>query len=88
MDSMVLQAASSSLFMVPTQVSPMLMDLLSICFLLLLLLLVQPSFLWFNIPPAQLYMGDTGAFSLGATLSRAMLTNTVLVLPFLSAVLF
>lgn len=42
------------------------------------------AFLWFNIPPARVYMGDTGALALGATLGViAMLTNTVLVLPFI-----
>ncbi len=45
------------------------------------------AFLWFNIPPARFYMGDTGALSLGATLGViAMLTDTVLVLPFIGAV--
>ena len=39
------------------------------------------AFLWFNIPPARFFMGDTGAISLGATLGVvAMLTNSVLVL--------
>lgn len=38
------------------------------------------AFLWFNIPPARFFMGDTGAVSLGATLGVvAMLTNSVLV---------
>lgn len=41
------------------------------------------AFLWFNIPPALFYMGDTGALSLGATLGViAMLTDQVLILPF------
>ncbi len=41
------------------------------------------AFLWFNIPPAKFYMGDTGALSLGATLGViAMLTDSVLILPF------
>lgn len=40
------------------------------------------AFLWFNIPPAKFYMGDTGSLSLGATLGViAMLTNSVIVLP-------
>ncbi|MBT3864569.1 phospho-N-acetylmuramoyl-pentapeptide-transferase [Candidatus Peregrinibacteria bacterium] len=40
------------------------------------------AFLWFNIPPARFYMGDTGALSLGATLGViAMLTDQVLILP-------
>ena len=45
------------------------------------------AFLWFNIPPARFMMGDTGALSLGATLGViAMLTNTVLVLPFIAGI--
>ncbi len=45
------------------------------------------AFLWFNVPPARFYMGDTGALSLGATLGViAMLTDTVVVLPFIAAV--
>jgi len=41
------------------------------------------GFLWFNIPPAKFYMGDTGSLSLGATLGViAMLTDSVLILPF------
>lgn len=40
------------------------------------------AFLWFNVPPAIFYMGDTGALSLGATLGViAMLTDQVLILP-------
>lgn len=40
------------------------------------------AFLWFNIPPARFYMGETGMFGLTATLTViAFLTNTVLVLP-------
>lgn len=36
------------------------------------------AFLWFNVPPAKVYMGDTGAISLGATLGViAMLTNSI-----------
>lgn len=42
------------------------------------------AFLWFNIPPALFYMGDTGALALGATMGViAMLTNSVLLLPFI-----
>ncbi len=40
------------------------------------------AFLWFNIPPARFFMGDTGAMALGTTLGIvAMLTNTALLLP-------
>ncbi len=39
------------------------------------------AFLWFNIPPARFYMGDTGSMSLGVTLGIiAMLTNSALLL--------
>lgn len=39
------------------------------------------GFLWFNVPPAQIYMGDTGSLALGATLGViAMLTNAVFIL--------
>ncbi len=40
------------------------------------------AFLWFNVPPARFFMGDTGSMSLGITLGvLAMLTNTFLLLP-------
>lgn len=40
------------------------------------------AFLWFNIPPARFFMGDTGAMSLGVTLGIiALLTNYALLLP-------
>jgi len=39
------------------------------------------AFLWYNIPPARFYMGDTGAMSLGVTLGIiALLTNSTLLL--------
>lgn len=42
------------------------------------------AFLWNNIPPAKFFMGDTGSLSLGATIGViAMLTDTVMVLPFI-----
>jgi len=45
------------------------------------------AFLWFNIPPARFYMGDTGAMSLGVTLGViAMLTNSALLLIFIGIV--
>lgn len=45
------------------------------------------AFLWFNIFPARFFMGDTGAFALGATLAvTAFLTNTVLLLPIIAFV--
>ena len=42
------------------------------------------AFLWYNIPPARFYMGDTGSMSLGVTLAIiALLTNSALLLPFI-----
>ncbi len=39
------------------------------------------AFLWYNVPPAKVYMGDTGSLALGATLGViAMLTNAVVIL--------
>ncbi len=43
------------------------------------------AFLWFNIPPARFYMGETGILALTVTLSVvAFLTNSVLFLPIIS----
>ena len=40
------------------------------------------AFLWFNIPPARFYMGETGMIGLTITLATlAFLTDTVLILP-------
>jgi len=40
------------------------------------------GFLWFNVHPAQVFMGDSGALSLGATLAiTALITGQILVLP-------
>ncbi len=40
------------------------------------------AFLWFNIPPARFYMGETGMIGLTVVLTViAFLTNTVLLLP-------
>lgn len=46
------------------------------------------AFLWFNIPPARFFMGDTGAMSLGVTLGViALLTNYALLLPIIGLLL-
>lgn len=46
------------------------------------------AFLWFNIPPARFFMGDTGSMALGVTLGTvAMLTDSFLILPFVGFVL-
>ena len=40
------------------------------------------AFLWFNIYPARVFMGDTGSLALGATLATvALLMNQLLILP-------
>jgi len=46
------------------------------------------AFLWFNIPPARFYMGETGMLGLTTTLAVvAFLTNSVLVLPIIGGLL-
>lgn len=45
------------------------------------------AFLWFNIPPARFFMGDTGSMALGMTLGViAFQTNSVIVLPIITLV--
>jgi phospho-N-acetylmuramoyl-pentapeptide-transferase len=40
------------------------------------------AFLWFNIYPARVFMGDTGALALGASLATvALMLNQLLILP-------
>lgn len=59
-------------------------DLAAFCSVIIGALL---AFLWFNIPPARFYMGDTGSMSLGVTLGIiALLTNNLLLLPFIGFV--
>lgn len=42
------------------------------------------AFLWYNIYPAKIFLGDTGAMSLGVLVGIiALLTNTPLLLPFI-----
>ena len=56
-------------------------ELASFCGVIIVALL---AFLWYNIPPARFYMGDTGSMSLGVTLAIiALLTNNALLLPFI-----
>jgi phospho-N-acetylmuramoyl-pentapeptide-transferase len=46
------------------------------------------AFLWFNIPPARFYMGETGILGLTTVLSViAFLTNSVFVLPIIGGIL-
>ncbi len=45
------------------------------------------AFLWFNVPPAKIYMGDTGSLALGATLGViAMMTNAIFILAIVGAI--
>lgn len=47
------------------------------------------AFLWFNIPPARFYMGESGIMALTTSLTViAFLTDSVLALPIIGAVLF
>lgn len=46
------------------------------------------AFLWFNIPPARFYMGETGIMGLTITLATlAFLTDSVLILPIVAMTL-
>jgi phospho-N-acetylmuramoyl-pentapeptide-transferase len=46
------------------------------------------SFLWFNIPPAKFYMGETGILGLSMTMTAiAFLTDSVAVLPIIGGIL-
>jgi len=46
------------------------------------------AFLWFNIPPARFYMGETGMLGLTTTLAVvAFLTDSVIVLPIIAGLL-
>ena len=43
------------------------------------------AFLWWNVPPAKFFMGDTGSLSLGATLGViAMMIDVVVILPIIA----
>lgn len=46
------------------------------------------AFLWFNIPPAKFYMGETGILGLTSTMAvMAFLTDSVVVLPVIAGIL-
>ncbi len=46
------------------------------------------AFLWFNIPPARFYMGETGILGLTSTMAVvAFLTDSILVLPIIAGIL-
>ena len=45
------------------------------------------GFLWFNVHPAQIFIGDSGSLSLGATLAvTALITGQILVLPLIGII--
>jgi len=45
------------------------------------------GFLWFNVHPAQIFMGDSGSLALGATLAvTALISGQVLILPFIGVI--
>jgi len=45
------------------------------------------GFLWFNVHPAQVFMGDSGSLALGATLAvTALITSQILILPVIGLV--
>jgi len=46
------------------------------------------AFLWFNIPPAKFYMGETGVLGLTSTMAvMAFLTDSIVVLPIIAGLL-
>jgi len=46
------------------------------------------SFLWFNIPPAKFYMGETGILGLSIAMATiAFITDSVAVLPIIAGIL-
>ena len=68
-----------SLLNVPTQP-----NLALLCALVVGALL---GFLWFNVHPAQIFMGDSGSLALGATLAvTALITGQILILPLVGLV--
>jgi len=68
-----------ALLNVPTQT-----NLALLCALIIGSLL---GFLWFNVHPAQIFIGDSGALSLGATLAvTALITGQILVLPLIGII--
>jgi phospho-N-acetylmuramoyl-pentapeptide-transferase len=68
-----------ALLNVPTQ-----SNLALLCALIIGALL---GFLWFNVHPAQIFIGDSGALALGATLAvTALITGQILVLPLIGII--
>ena len=68
-----------ALFNVPQQV-----NLALLCALIIGALL---GFLWFNVHPAQIFMGDAGSLALGSTLAvTALITGQILILPLIGII--
>ena len=68
-----------SLLNIPTQPNLALLSALIVGALL--------GFLWFNVHPAQVFMGDSGSLALGATLAvTALITGQILILPLVGLV--
>jgi phospho-N-acetylmuramoyl-pentapeptide-transferase len=66
------------------QTAPTQPNLAALCALIIGALL---GFLWFNVHPAQIFMGDSGALSLGATLAViALITGQILLLPLIGII--
>jgi phospho-N-acetylmuramoyl-pentapeptide-transferase len=59
----------------------------NLAFLCALIIGALLGFLWFNVHPAQIFMGDAGSLSLGATLAViALITGQILVLPLIGLI--
>jgi phospho-N-acetylmuramoyl-pentapeptide-transferase len=59
----------------------------NIAFLCALIIGALLGFLWFNVHPAQVFMGDSGSLSLGAALAViALITGQILVLPLIGLI--
>jgi phospho-N-acetylmuramoyl-pentapeptide-transferase len=59
----------------------------NLAFLCALIIGALLGFLWFNVHPAQIFMGDSGSLSLGATLAViALITGQILVLPLIGVI--
>ena len=59
----------------------------NLAFLCALIIGALLGFLWFNVHPAQIMMGDSGSLALGATLAViALITGQILVLPLIGLI--
>lgn len=59
----------------------------NIAFLCALIIGALLGFLWFNVHPAQVFMGDSGSLALGAALAViALITGQILVLPLIGLI--